>query len=323
MKDGFKEVGGKVFGRSNEGALDHWTKGDVAHYATGGTVQKTGIAAVSKGELIIPSELNPYYHGPTNKAQQIRDENQAVRNFFGNYAKGGHVKDQEEFEYVIEDVRNYIANSGVEISDDELKKYLAQVMIDQKLQDHVDSKGNLVSKLNDRVKFLVGKAKAYIKKKELTHKRKQLTGQKVKVVDYDEKTGQYMTDDGFIGNSKNLKNGRKIVKNKDGSFDMRERPESFLGDMVLNLANAAKTVHHSFVDGGDKKQKEQDTAFNEVIDDVTGNFKSYAGAMTVGGGIGAAVSALTGMVGGPLVGAAVGSAVGLTMKSDKVQNWLF
>ena len=323
MKDGFKEVGGKVFGHSNEGALDHWTKGDVAHYATGGTVQKTGIAAVSKGELIIPSELNPYYHGPTNKAQQIRDENQAVRNFFGNYAKGGHVKDQEEFEYVIEDVRNYIANSGVEISDDELKKYLAQVMIDQKLQDHVDSKGNLVSKLNDRVKFLVGKAKAYIKKKELTHKRKQLTGQKVKVVDYDEKTGQYMTDDGFIGNSKNLKNGRKIVKNKDGSFDMRERPESFLGDMVLNLANAAKTVHHSFVDGGDKKQKEQDTAFNEVIDDVTGNFKSYAGAMTVGGGIGAAVSALTGMVGGPLVGAAVGSAVGLTMKSDKVQNWLF
>ena len=324
-KEGFKDVGGRFFGGgSGEGALDHWSKGDLAHYATGGTVQKTGIAAVSKGELIIPSELNPYYHGPTNKAQQIRDENQAVRNFFGSYAKGGHVKDQEEFEYVIEDVRNYINNAGVEISDDELKKYLAQVMIDQKLQDTVDKNGNPVSKLNERVKYLVGKARGYIKKKELTHRRKQLTGQKVQIVDYNEETGEYMTNDGYIGNAKNLKNGRHITKNKQtGGYDMREKPESFIGDMVLNLAKAAKAVHHSFVDGNNSKNGDQNTAFDDVIDDVTGNFKSYAGAMTVGGGIGAAVSALTGMVGGPLVGAAVGSAVGLTMKSDKVQNWLF
>lgn len=329
MKDGFKDVGGRFFGSgSGEGALDHWSKGDkvdLGHYATGGTVQKTGIAAVSKGELIIPSEMNPFYHGPTDKAQQIRDENQAVRNFFGSYAKGGRVKDQEEFDYVIEDVRNYINNAGVEISDDELKKYLAQIMIDKKLMDYTDKNGNPVSKLNERVKYLVGKAKGYIKKKELAHRRKQLTGQKVQIVDYNEETGEYMTNDGYIGNAKNLKKGRHITKNKQtGIYEMREKPESFLGDMVLNLAKAAKTVHHSFVDGNNSaKGDDQNTAFDEVIDDVTGNFKSYAGAMTVGGGIGAAVSALTGMVGGPLVGAAVGSAVGLTMKSDKVQNWLF
>ena len=327
MKDGFKDVGSRMLGGGNAGsAFDRWGRGNVAHYAEGGTVQKTGIAAVSKGELIIPSEMNPFYHGKTDKAQQIRDENQAVRNFFGSYAKGGTVKNSSEIDGVIDSVRNYVKNAGVEISDDELKKYLSQVMIDQRLQDTVDKNGNPILKAKERAKYLAGKAKAYIKKKELTYRRKQLTGQKVKVVDYDEESGDYMTNDGFVGNVKNLnKKGFHIVKDsKTDEYEVREKPESFLGDMVLNLAKAAKTVHHSFVDGsGKKKNNEQVTAFDDVIDDVTGNFKSYAGAMTVGGGIGAAVSALTGMVGGPLVGAAVGSAVGLTMKSDKVQKWLF
>lgn len=327
-KNAFKDVGGKIFGGGssssddsvNEGALDRWTKGSVAHYATGGTVQKTGIAAVSKGELIIPSEMNPFYNGPTNKAQQIRDENEAVRNFFGSYAKGGSVDDPAEYDMAIDKVSNHMKNASVEISHDELKKYLIQVPISQKLMDRVDNNGNPVSKLKERINFLAGKAKAYITKKSLTHNRAALKGQQIRVTDYDENTGDYMTNDGFIGNAKNLK-GRKIVKNdKTGEYEMREQATSFLGDTVLNLAQAAKAVHHGLTDNGKEKDT---TAFDSVVDDATGNFKNYAGAMTVGGGIGAAVSALTGMVGGPLVGAAVGSAVGLTIKSDAVQNWLF
>ncbi len=63
--------------------------------ARGRKVTKTGIVAVSEGELIIPSELNPYYHGVTNKAQQIRDENRAVQQYFGSYARGGVVQHRD------------------------------------------------------------------------------------------------------------------------------------------------------------------------------------------------------------------------------------
>lgn len=51
-------------------------------------IQRTGLAVLSKGEMVIPSELNPYYHGITNKAQQVRDENSIRNRFLGMYADG-------------------------------------------------------------------------------------------------------------------------------------------------------------------------------------------------------------------------------------------
>ena len=47
------------------------------NFAYGGEITKTGIAAVSEGELIIPSEFNPYYKGSNNKLSQLAKENQA------------------------------------------------------------------------------------------------------------------------------------------------------------------------------------------------------------------------------------------------------
>ena len=66
-------------------------KPTVDQAAYGRRVTKSGIVAVSEGELIIPSELNPFYHGYTNKRQQTRNEQNAVRNFYGTFADGGTV----------------------------------------------------------------------------------------------------------------------------------------------------------------------------------------------------------------------------------------
>ena len=67
------------------GGLDN---GNAAH---GRQVTRSGFAVVSEGEMIIPSEFNPYYHGATNKSSQIANENRIRRNFFGSYANGGVV----------------------------------------------------------------------------------------------------------------------------------------------------------------------------------------------------------------------------------------
>lgn len=59
--------------------------GEAAH---GRKVTKTGIVTVSEGELIIPSEFNPFYHGITDKAAQIRKERQISRGRFPMFNKG-------------------------------------------------------------------------------------------------------------------------------------------------------------------------------------------------------------------------------------------
>ena len=64
--------------------------------AYGRKVTKDGIVAVSKGELIIPSELNPYYHGTTDKKRQVRNEQNIIRRFFGSFAEGGTVGEDKD-----------------------------------------------------------------------------------------------------------------------------------------------------------------------------------------------------------------------------------
>ena len=59
--------------------------------AYGRKVTRSGIVAVSEGELIVPSELNPFYHGITNKRAQIQNERNILNNFYGSFAEGGTV----------------------------------------------------------------------------------------------------------------------------------------------------------------------------------------------------------------------------------------
>lgn len=56
--------------------------------AEGRQVTKSGVVTVSEGEMIIPSEFNPYYHGKTNKAQQIANEKNIEAQYLGRYAGG-------------------------------------------------------------------------------------------------------------------------------------------------------------------------------------------------------------------------------------------
>ena len=88
-------------------AKDYFFGGNIGEYmdamknngnaARGRKVTKSGIAIVSEGEMIIPSEYNPYYHGRTNKAAQIANERRIARRngFYGMFAEGGDVAGTE------------------------------------------------------------------------------------------------------------------------------------------------------------------------------------------------------------------------------------
>ena len=93
--DNLRSVGSSI-GNTVKKFFKSDKKQKVPTAAYGRKVTKSGIVAVSEGELIIPSELNPYYHGATNKASQIRNESNIVNRFYGSFANGGTVGEDDE-----------------------------------------------------------------------------------------------------------------------------------------------------------------------------------------------------------------------------------
>ena len=70
------------------------TTATVDSAAFGKKVTKTGLVAVSEGEMIIPSEMNPFYKKKTDKKKQVRDEQNVIKRFFGSYAPGTPVVEE-------------------------------------------------------------------------------------------------------------------------------------------------------------------------------------------------------------------------------------
>ena len=90
-----KRHGGVLSGFVNETnenlkGVGNWVKDVFSNgfASKGRRVTKTGLVAVSEGEMIIPAELNPYYKGKVNKRDQYRKEHNAARRFFGFYQDG-------------------------------------------------------------------------------------------------------------------------------------------------------------------------------------------------------------------------------------------
>lgn len=79
--------------------------------ADGGMITKSGMVSVSEGEMIIPAEHNPYYNGYVNKSVQMAKEKSVASrwkalsrdssNYWGEYAKGGTVKDPAKNKSII------------------------------------------------------------------------------------------------------------------------------------------------------------------------------------------------------------------------------
>lgn len=97
-----KRSGGVLSGFANStsealGSAKNWLKDAfIGSAANGRKVTKTGIVAVSEGEMIIPAEYNPFYNKPVNKRSQIHNESKSVNKFYGMYSNGGTVGDNDQ-----------------------------------------------------------------------------------------------------------------------------------------------------------------------------------------------------------------------------------
>ena len=103
VRDGVRQIGGDVVrgGTHIKESLvgrrgDDWrTPKDIPSHATGiRVVPETGIAAISKGELIIPPDLNPF-----NIDKRKKDEEKVKKNFMDSipgFAEGGQLGDDDE-----------------------------------------------------------------------------------------------------------------------------------------------------------------------------------------------------------------------------------
>lgn len=85
----------------------------------GGLVNKSGMVSVSKGELIIPAKYNPLYNGGLSDKQREQIEHRNYRNwkkaggkgkFFGFFAEGGTVGEEDNSPNLTDDQANIILN---------------------------------------------------------------------------------------------------------------------------------------------------------------------------------------------------------------------
>lgn len=263
MKQGVKDVTEPIRDKFNDITDNYRAK----QYAEGGTVQETGMAAVSKGELIIPSELNPFYHGKTDKKQQIKDEKKAIKKFYGNYSGGGTVGEDQDV----------LDEYGVEISDNEAEVGVTPAMVADYINKKIET-GKFYTQ--EQIKKF---AKSFINKKY--NELKKTAQNKIKQARQDA-----VAAFGPAGTYVN------------GAGEVMQAGASYMGEVTGELANAAKATLKGlgFDINTDKQGK-------ELFDSVLGEAKSAAPSMTVGGGIGLIAGTLVGgpLLGAGL-GAAIG-----------------
>ena len=110
MKDQVRGMGRSVWGHARQSAgqvVEFFSnRGSKPSGARGGFVTKSGMVSVSEGEMIIPSEKNPFYKGRTNKSSQRAQEAMNYRkwlaqggnkdNYWGSYREGGEPYKKKE-----------------------------------------------------------------------------------------------------------------------------------------------------------------------------------------------------------------------------------
>lgn len=364
IKNAFKSVGngvkGLVFGNKNDAGKAKEKKnksildfkdviGDIGNAAKGiKRVKKTGIIAVSEGEMIVPPDQNPH-----NIKRREYNENIAInkyKKYFGDdyipaYAKGGKFK---------------------KITADTILKNIND---EDWLLENIPF--NDKSKFNDFIKRIKtskngDKAVAALKKKASEMKTHKMTKS-------DYKAGHERLDMRMKDEAKNIKNswseafaqtelGASIKeainksKNKnafkEAKKDIGKNIKDYLPTMAAGgvtgaalsavlgivggpLLGAAAGTSLALIKNSDKVQN---WLFGEEVTDENGNssrkggvlskelsnnIQKYFPDMAKGSIVGGITSILPFVPGGPITGVLLGSAIGFAKNNEKIKNALF
>lgn len=290
---------------------------EVPGHAGGREITKTGLIAVSEGELVIPSEFNPYYNKPTNKLQQRSKEQSVINKFYGAFADGGTVggnafengKFVEEVDVNGNKVYKFVKEDGTVIklkNRSEYARRIAQYKIKQAAKE-IDENTGASTIAKDGVNLLGAGVWEFIKA-SLFGDEKQQEDDKKKV--FENLTDVFKE----MGDSKGAM-GIGAITGAGVSL--------LTGALVGPLAGAAIGAGAGLIAKSEKVQK---ALFGEP--DENGNYDKPIGnfvmkklpTIATYTGIGTAAGAL---LGSPVIGAFLGAGIGFATKSDAVKDYLF
>ena len=214
MKDQVSGIGKSIWGHAKKsaGSVVDWVTGNYSgSAANGGMVTKSGMISVSEGEMIIPSEKNPFYKGRTNKSSQRAQEAMNYRRwvaqggnknrYWGSYADGiDFVRDLYSKAVSEEDIR------------EQFKKRFGNYPSEKTWKKGVNQAKKIMSKATDTVK---AKGSGVIDKgKKVVNELMQTDyGQKMK--DMMSKADQAMSDyfgDKYTGTKDVAKSAMDVIK---------------------------------------------------------------------------------------------------------------
>ncbi len=288
----------KEFGDKHEG-IKQWAAGIKRngfrqYYKGTGYVQKTGIAAVSEGEMIIPAEYNPFYTGGKSRYQRKMDEEKAKHNFMDYLNSLRSVKDiHGHVDGTTDTTDDTQTNAQGQSKADNLGEKFSKAVKNATSDD--DSDGE-----NDYTKF---KVRSHNDPNWDAEEQYYAVHYKDGKEPMHAKVGR---EAGHLG-SILAATGMKWFKTAAG---YSKRLTNAYGKITKDMEDAA----------GDQDQAK---LWDDMVEDVTGDFSKYLPKMIGGGLVGTGVSLATGAIGGPLLGFAAGAGLNLVTSSEKVKNWLF
>ena len=257
---------------------------DIDSNATGTRrVSRTGIVAVSEGEMIIPPDMNPY-----NIDKRKKDEKKSIDKFEKSFSK---IKDIQSF-----------AEGGI-FGDDN--------------KDRLD---NLIRKISQNVKngktkdlSRIVKSLSRLSKPARDYILNNLSDETIAAIKGNfgsirSKIKERTTREDYVEGKENI-----LYKMQDAAKDIFSdaKENTVVNDIVTKISQSFNKNEKTMSEG------------KEVVNDIMSNFGKYLPKIASGGVAGLALSTLLGLAGGPLLGAAVGSGLGLLSNSKKLRTWLF
>ena len=278
--------------------------------AYGRKVTRDGIVSVSRGELIIPSELNPYYHGTTNKKQQIRNERNNILKFFGMFNEGGTVGEDEtpkdgEGETKKEKLNSF-ANDFKEILADKATDILGIIR-----KGFTEALWGRAKDKNDPNDFdregLVSFIRKSMGKDTDKQDRKAINEQTQEALKEAGDNKGAIAAGALIGGGVSILTGA-VVGPLFGAA---------IGGAVGMTVRSKKTQDWLFGEEDENGERNGGKVKNKkLIDFIYKNVPSMAKGATYGMVGGA-------FMGSPILGAIIGSTIGYVSSSEKSKNWLF
>ena len=321
-----KRSGGYLSGFANStgehlGQVKDWMKElFMGSAADGRKVTKTGLIAVSEGEMVLPAELNPFYKGRINKRQQRKNESNAIRKFYGAGDSGlneDENKDGEgktsKFTVTDDSVLGVLKNLGIS----GLKTLgKGAKMVGKELIGKADrERANAFDPLNPNINF----------SEVLYNDRYSVTMSS---------TGKLVVNDTEEDEEKEKSILKKImdnalpeIKTKNGAMGagaiVGAGVSLLTGGLVGPILGAGIGAATGLVMKSDRMKKllfgdeEKDGLMPKKISDfVKNNLDRTAKGSVIGGAAGM-------FLGSPLMGMILGGAAGYISSSAKAKKWLF